>query len=106
MRLPGTHPENLPNPALCNDLPSFDDARRKDLCFGIAMQSIRTSSSPEHGMRLPRCARQRLRADLISLRTRKRQRHRQMLFVRNGDDVQVDVVSLYELVEFCRWFWN
>src|SRR5712691_5425877 len=106
VRLPRTHPENLPHPTRCDDLPSFHDARRKDLCFGIAMQSGGTSRSPEHGMRLPGCARQRFRAYLISLRARKRQRNRQMLFVRNGDDVEIDIVSLYKLVELYRWFWN
>ncbi len=57
----GTHPDNLPNPTLCDDLPSFHDARRKHLCFGIAMKSASTSGSPEHGMRLPACARLRNR---------------------------------------------
>src|ERR1700690_1855945 len=106
VRLPRTHPENLPNPTLCDDLPSFHDARRKDLGFGIAMHSGRTSSSPEHGMRLPRRARQRFRAYLISLGTRKRQRNREMLFVRNGDDVEVDIVSLYKPAELYGWFRN
>src|SRR6202035_1633844 len=55
VRLSGTHPQNLPNPAFCHDLPSFHDARRKDLGFGIAMQRGGTSGSPEHGMRLPGC---------------------------------------------------
>ena len=27
-------------------------------------------------------------------------------FVRNGDDVEVDIVPLYELVELYHWFWN
>src|SRR5436309_15959655 len=106
VRLPRTHPENLPNPTLCDDLASFHDARRKDLCFGIAIQSGGTASSPEHGIRLPGCARQGFRAYLITLRTRKRQRNRQTLLARNADHGEVDIVWLSKLVELYRWYWN
>jgi hypothetical protein len=86
-------PEDPTNGALFDHLASLYNCRSKNLCLGIAVDGSRAFDRFQHRKRLTCVPRQRLGAHLIPFRFRKSQRNRQVLFVRQRDEVEIDVRS-------------
>ena len=95
-----------PMPPDCDHLLRLDHARREHLGLGVAVHRARPLRGRQHRLASSRVAGQRLGADLVTFRLRQLQRHRQVLFVRQRDDVEVDVVACDQPIQLRRRLGN
>ncbi len=106
MRLPRTDPEHSTDSALLDRLPCFDDTRREHLRFRIAVQRARLLGSLKHRLGLIASAAQRLGANLIFSRSRQGKRYREVCFVGQRDDEEIDIAAFDQLLELRGIFGN
>src|SRR5262245_9624053 len=106
VRLSRSDPQNLPDSSLLYGFSCLDDGGRKDFGFCIAMQLARLPGGLQHGSGFSPIPRQGFGTDLVLAVFRQQQCDRQMLFVWQGNQIQINVLAFYCFLEMGDALWN
>src|SRR5262249_27266918 len=102
VRLARADPEDAADPPRLDDLPRLDHRGGEDLRLRVAVERARAAGRVPHRAGLARVAAEGLRAHLVPLRLREQPARGEVLFVRQRDHEEVDVVAGHDLLEVGR----